>query len=274
MIKITENHIENSGLEEQENINLSIETKKENLFIEPLRLIKEYLPLIVLLPATLGGLWQIAALASISIPYVRFFSVTQLIADGVLVILVVMPWLICAYLYAKQVEEFKIKPKKKKELSSKIRYYLLRAFLVLYLSLIAILIIYVLVYDVSKTNNELINYIATTILFFSIVVIFDLLLFNASSSEIFDKAYNSKIFKVPFIFLFTMIFLVIFPMFFNSKFFIPRNLENLENLDKYNSDKNAKLRYFNDKYIFIEHKKEDNSTTIQVVPFEELFDIK
>ncbi len=252
--------------------NLPIQTKRDTLFVKPLKLIKEYLPLIVLVPAIIGGLWQIIALASMSIAYIRFFSVTQLIADGLLAILVILPWLICAYLYAKQVEEFKIKPKERKELSSKIRYYLLRAFLVLYLSSIAALIIYVLAYDVFKTNNELINYLGTTILFFLIVIISDMLLFNASSSEILDKTYNNKYLKMPFIFSFIMIFLVILPMFFDFKFYIPRNLENLDNLAKYNPDKNVKLRYFNDKYIFLEHKKEDNSTTIQVVPFEELFD--
>jgi hypothetical protein len=44
----------------------------------------------------LGGLWQIIALASMSIAYIRFFSATQLIADGLLIILVILLWLVCA----------------------------------------------------------------------------------------------------------------------------------------------------------------------------------
>jgi hypothetical protein len=86
MEEITENEIETSGLKEQENINLPIQTKRDTLFVKPLKLIKEYLPLIVLVPVVIGGLWQIIALASMSIAYIRFFSVTQLIADGLLAI--------------------------------------------------------------------------------------------------------------------------------------------------------------------------------------------
>lgn len=53
---------------------------------EFLKKLKEYLPLVTILPLILGGLWQILALASISPSYLRFFSVSQQIADGLVIL--------------------------------------------------------------------------------------------------------------------------------------------------------------------------------------------
>jgi hypothetical protein len=118
------------------------------------------------------------------------------------------------------------------------------------------------------TNNNLSNYIAFVNFIFLIIFMLDFIFFNNGFVMILDKIFNSKIFKMPLIFLLSMLFLVFLPMILHSLFYVPSNLENL---DKYSQNKNAELKYFNDKYIFIEHKKEDNKTTIQVVPFEELF---
>ncbi len=46
--------------------------------------IKEYISVIALVPLMLGGLWQVISLSIISPSYVRFFSVSQQIADGLL----------------------------------------------------------------------------------------------------------------------------------------------------------------------------------------------
>lgn len=54
----------------------------ENLKIEINR-IKDNLSMIVLLPTLLGGAWQLFELSSISTSFVRFFSVGQLIGDGI-----------------------------------------------------------------------------------------------------------------------------------------------------------------------------------------------
>ncbi len=251
--------------------NLPIQTKRDTLFVKPLRLIKEYLPLIVLVPVVIGGLWQIIALASISIPYVRFFSVTQLIADGFLTILVILPWLVCIYIYNIFSEEFYPNLEEAKKSTSKLKYYLTKGALALFYILLMIGLIYFFLLGNIKAHSNLMNYFAVLIASFLILFMLNIILFNGGFIQLVNKAYNNKYLKMPFIFSFIMIFLVILPMFFDFKFYIPRNLENLDNLAKYDPDKNAKLRYFNDKYIFLEHKKEDNSTTIQVVPFEALF---
>ena len=53
-----------------------------------IRKIKDYLPLIALVPLLIGGFWQLIELALISSSYIRFFSVTQQLADGLLILFV------------------------------------------------------------------------------------------------------------------------------------------------------------------------------------------
>ncbi|MBC9915304.1 hypothetical protein [Chitinophaga varians] len=55
--------------------------------------IKDNLSMIVLLPTLLGGIWQLAELLCIHPSCIRFFSVTQLIPDGLLILSVLL--LIC-----------------------------------------------------------------------------------------------------------------------------------------------------------------------------------
>ncbi len=46
--------------------------------------IKEYLPLLVLIPTLIGGIIQIIQLLSLSSTFIRFFSITQALIDGLL----------------------------------------------------------------------------------------------------------------------------------------------------------------------------------------------
>ena len=46
------------------------------------------LSLIILLPTFLGGIWQLLELSSISTSFIRFFSISQLIPDGLLILFI------------------------------------------------------------------------------------------------------------------------------------------------------------------------------------------
>ncbi|MFW6476938.1 hypothetical protein ACOCHT_16950 [Acinetobacter baumannii] len=48
--------------------------------------IKDNLPIIFIIPTTIGGVWQLFELSSFGISYIRFFSVPQLLPDGLLII--------------------------------------------------------------------------------------------------------------------------------------------------------------------------------------------
>ena len=49
--------------------------------------IKDNLAIIILVPTLLGGLWQVASLLSFGFSYLRFFSLSQLVSDGLLLII-------------------------------------------------------------------------------------------------------------------------------------------------------------------------------------------
>jgi len=50
--------------------------------------VKENLNLIILLPTVTGGLWQLIELSTISLSFIRFFSLSQLIPDGLLILFI------------------------------------------------------------------------------------------------------------------------------------------------------------------------------------------
>ena len=245
--------------------NLPTKTKRYMLFTKPIKLIKEYLPLIVLLPVIIGGLWQIIELGSMSMSYIRFFSVTQLIADGFLAILVTSPWIFFVYFYV-----FKyIETNKNHKSDFKTNHSLVfRLFMAIIILVFIVTVYYLIVSKVFHSSNGLINYFSKVFLFFVFFISLDIFVDTLGLLNFLKKNMQNEIFDKPFGLVSLAFIFFIIPMIFHSAFYVPHNLENLE---KYNQNKNAELLYFNDKYIFIEHKKEDNKTTIQVVPFEELF---
>ena len=48
--------------------------------------IQDNLAIVILLPTILGGLWQLIELSLLSFSFVRFFSVTQLLPDGLIIL--------------------------------------------------------------------------------------------------------------------------------------------------------------------------------------------
>lgn len=54
------------------------------------RWISEHLGIIVLVPTLIGGLWQILELLRIGTAYIRFFSISQVVPDGLMILLVIL----------------------------------------------------------------------------------------------------------------------------------------------------------------------------------------
>ena len=83
---------------------------------------------------------------------------------------------------------------------------------------------------------------------------------------------NSIIISTIAIFLFAILF-YLFPLFHHT-FLLPYDLKNLEYIQKElrsQEFKSSKISYFNDKYIFIEHTKNDGNKSIEILKFDDLF---
>lgn len=59
-------------------------------WVKKIEFLKKHLSLIILFPTTIGGLWQLIELSSISPSYIRFFSISQVVPDGLLVLLFIV----------------------------------------------------------------------------------------------------------------------------------------------------------------------------------------
>ncbi len=64
--------------------------KYKSFFTKHYNLIKKNYKIILFLPTFLGGLWQVFELSSISTAFIRFFSFSQLVSDGILIIFVLL----------------------------------------------------------------------------------------------------------------------------------------------------------------------------------------
>jgi len=76
-------------------------------------------------------------------------------------------------------------------------------------------------------------------------------------------------------YMFILLIIFIFAKLFHMSFLLPNDLLNLKNINTILNNTNYEynsIKYFNDKYIFIEHKNGDNNRSIEIIKFENLFE--
>lgn len=52
--------------------------------------IKENINILILIPTVLGGFWQLLELVRIEISFIRFFSLTQVVSDGLVIMFLLL----------------------------------------------------------------------------------------------------------------------------------------------------------------------------------------
>lgn len=279
------------------------------------RQIKDNLPLIVLLPAILGGLWQLIELSKMSISFIRFFSPTQLLPDGLLMLFVVF-----VLYFAYKIGEFNNKKKRFKrkiiDISEKkpsdFQHYFIKVIHVnkliyidnpiyqkknvpvnIILIFIGIALFWLVFSHDSDPKHEFLSF-AVSITFFAVygrmliesAYILLIIAIESKTTHIIsiflsNKPILKEFLLLPFriiIIVFSFALFLILPIyiftFFHQKFFLPANLKNLKYIESSLNTKDynqSNISYFNDKYIFIEHIKDGNST-IEILKFENLFE--
>ncbi len=278
--------------------NFKIELKKVSLFskniiykylFNGLKNIKEYIGIIVLLPSLLGGIWQLYALSKISISYIRFFSISQLIPDGIIVfIFLIFLFLIIIlnislildllnllnYLFKDYLNKIKnIAYDTIERKSSLIK-------LLLIFCLPTIILFFLMILDIVYLKN--INLFYKILINTFIVALFIIYLYIIDTLK--NKFIELKsLYSLNSIFILgiTIIIFEHLLISFGTNYQLPQNLINIdeisEKIKKENSSNNIDILYMNDKYIFIRlitekipNGKIDTINKIKIIKFEDL----
>lgn len=235
--------------------------------------LNENIGLILFTISGLGALKQVFELVSIHLSYLKFFSVSQLVADGALVLFVVVTFAITSYLYLSIVsiginsEDVSITAETEKTKFS----YFQTAYILILTIFLGIFFLFF---------NEEVYYIENPFIFliFNAVFVAFVLFTNKKTKKYnsnirrFNSAEESKKNNLNNLTLTNSIVsvLVIIVIIFQtvivySKILMrPYNIDNYTNIEEqvskdYKDLKSYEILYFNDLYIFVEIEKSDNS---------------
>lgn len=233
-----------------------------------LKTIRDNLSVIILFPTLLGGIWQIIQLLRIKPVMVRFFSITQLVSDGLLIFVALITILTIPFLvvYSFKLVGAEMYPTtisvKKKRLYGLLFMIILGSFL--YTS-----------YDLCNYDYNVVDF-RFFINTFSFPSTFQTLLFLLLSGifPTFFKNHSSGLnFFAVIIFIANILF---YGILFDKV--TQKNLSTLsiEFIYKKYECKNKskikpKLLYFNDKYIFLELSCDQKSKEIYIEKFDNFF---
>lgn len=289
--------------------NQDSESEKKQSFKEIsliyLGLLRKNLPLLLLLPTLFGGIWQVLSLANVGIPYIRFFSINQLISDGLILIgsiLAISLFSLMSYFLAKKQVEI-LKDKKMEVLIEIVYPMILHLFSLVFLSVV---VWKGLTFLLTRAEIDL----SWRFLLFSTAfavpanIIFmetlkrigDFLEFQYNKRKDFirskmlkylvkaGKSIQSGYFRaciVVHLFAYFFWFILAFKLLFLvGDFYMADNLLNTNRIEKalkedYNLEPNDfQISYTNDKYIFIkvpdklsQEEKDELSKNGKIVPF-------
>lgn len=256
--------------------------------------LKENLAVIIIIPTFLGGIWQLVELARISISFIRFFSVSQLVPDGLLISFFIgVLYLGYKLLNLKRKNEdddmeddgmFDIlfspagagKPSKSLVIVS-----------LILLSITSFMLFFGIYPELSKIyKNKAISGMSIFMLPLSILLIgmgvksivvvirYIILQYNIKIHELVTY-FLQRLFGV-IIFWFMIMSISVVANIFHETFVFQKELKNSEYLDEKIKSSNReiisyKTLYFNDKYIFVQYEFMDGNSKIEVFKFDTFF---
>lgn len=243
-----------------------------------LDLIKDNFNLLVAVPPLLGAIWQLIELSKISFSYIRFFSITQLISDGIL-ILIFSLYVLTSYFWINWVLNIPTLKELKlnftaHSISSKNNF--------IYFMLL-IFVGFLLLFGLHKVNLYLseVNLTYTflwMILPINIIIILIAYSIIKQSLKYHNNSSNIRFTVIILILFMSVIFITslkIYFLKFNDSLLLPDNSINIEKIEKnIKSDypnSTIKLKYFNDKYLFYSIIDSTNTEKIKIEDFEILF---
>lgn len=265
-----------------------------NSIFSNIKSIRENISLIIIVPTILGGLLQLYNLSNISPEYIRFFSISQVVPDGLLFIVIAISFIVSfeimtqvAYILLKNSEKNKDKDdEEENKKSSK------------WTSLfVLILCVFMLIGShragLLNLNFEyrfggisfffdvflkiLIFNIAFILVLFSLSSIYNILFksYIEKNKSFFGVSELKKISKIYHLILIIGYLFFIIYMVNNTYKFTLKNIDYLTSdiMEKNNLFVRPSLLYYNDKYLFYEFYIEEKPEVL-IYEFRELFNIE
>ena len=228
-----------------------------------IKLAKDNSKITAVIPAVLGGFWQLYNLYKIDLAYLRFFSTSQLITDGVIILIILVSISVVLTLYYGVIDFMYglIKKVENNFKGIKKHLYILSIYYLGILILVGLPISFFYSIRMQRINiYSLLIILVIPIIFIIELYLEDFLIKKKDKNKDKNATKNKKSLVVP-IFLIVFFFGILISVYeiFNSEFRFPSNLINtayiecdikkhhplLKNVEYH------KIEYYNDKYIFV-----------------------
>lgn len=248
--------------------------------------IKENLSMIILIPTVAGGLWQILELAWIGTPYIRFFSVTQLVSDGLLLSFIFF-WTFLVFRLMYIAIKSDIRKSEREHIRDNDKPNRLKMIIAAIVYLSALIYMNYIFWRafITLDGNSVSMFIIIAIEFYVVFtvtlafVIYKIFILLVKPDFKFDFQKLISWLEIPlmiitFGLIFSLIYLV--PLFHRS-FFKSEDFRNIKYLDCMLRNENKELKsyylqYFNDNYIFIRIIEKSGKEYTEVKKFEKLLE--
>lgn len=229
-------------------------------FKSVIKFLQDNINVVILIPTVLGGFWQLIELLRIDTSFVRFFSITQVISDG-LIILFLLICLYLIYLYVFKIEDLNLNDDEEKVKPPYENIFVKYILLILFLAMLGI--------GIWSTNFDKIS----TFSFFFLLLFFVVIakVYRDIILHHFDNDSYRYLNATAFILFALFIgYSDLFFKHFHKMYYVPFNLKNTKYIECYIDKKKNEfeLLYFNDKFIFVQIKK---TQEIEIINFEEMF---
>jgi hypothetical protein len=239
------------------------------------------LNIIIVVPAFIGGLWQALELMNIDYSYIRFFSISQIVPDGILILMVFMV-ILSTKVFVTYIDSFHsifFDDKLNKNIViDAATYENTRKSYLIVNSLGFIIVYFLILFSVLTSNyrktdtsifiNEIFN-----LYFYLVFLTYFLKNCYFYAIEIHKK--YCKYCNVLLLVLYVLI-IIYYCKPFHKIFITPDNNINIENIKEDFSNKFPKTKqeilYFNDKYIFINIIDKSKKEKVYITKLDDLFE--
>ncbi|MCE3297078.1 MAG: hypothetical protein K0R65_2792 [Crocinitomicaceae bacterium] len=258
---------------------------RQKISLETFKFSGDNLVTLLAIPTIIGGFWQILELASISLSYIRFFSVTQLVADGLLIlfmIFLIFAWITLYYQVDRLITENEFKWYQTFKLDKK-------DFKVVFAYATAFIFLSPIFYILKQLREgewkEFKPFFYLILIWIGIYLIFYSKILRKVKCIRYIKFHLYKTFSRSEVFMFRrvmlgfsificIVFFITFLSVFHSIFSIPKDNVNFsiieKRINKSKKYKSIQVLYFNDKYLFIELRNSIEDRKILIQPIEVL----